>query len=43
MIRQCAWCNKIMGHKGTKQGITHGICPTCLKKMTAELKKKKEK
>lgn len=35
MIRQCAWCLKIMGQVAplSDKNITHGICKQCEKKM----------
>jgi len=38
IIMQCAWCKKFMGELAPfkDKGISHGMCPECLKK---ELKK----
>ncbi len=31
--KNCAWCGKDMGSiPGEQTGVTHGICPDCLKK-----------
>jgi len=40
MIVQCAWCKKHMGEiePKTSAAVSHGICPTCLEKMQAEVK-----
>lgn len=37
MIRQCAWCSRILGPSPPLQGseITHSICPKCSKEMLA--------
>ena len=35
MKRICAWCKKYMGSTPGGIGITHGICPACLKKLEA--------
>ena len=31
MIRQCAWCNRILGPAAPLEdaSITHGMCPDC--------------
>ena len=29
----CAWCGKAMGTKAGGDGVSHGICPECLKKI----------
>lgn len=40
----CAWCKKDMGEReGTKEGVSHGICPECAEKQRAEIKEMKEK
>lgn len=45
MIRQCAWCLKMMGEVAPLQDkrITHGMCEECnvqvLKKMAEKVKK----
>ena len=36
MIIQCAWCDEVIGKKRGK-GISHGICPECLKKMNKKM------
>ena len=36
--RICAWCKKDMG-SFVETGDTHGICPECAEKMTADIKK----
>ncbi len=35
MIRICSYCCSVMGYK-EGQGITHGTCETCKKKLEAE-------
>ncbi|MBN1863318.1 MAG: hypothetical protein JW808_00300 [Victivallales bacterium] len=41
----CSWCNKIYHLKhwqieeGRKSGISHGMCPDCVKKQEEELEK----
>jgi hypothetical protein len=39
MIRQCAWCLKMMGESKplSDKSVTHGMCPECLKKMMKEV------
>jgi phage FluMu protein Com len=34
MIRQCAWCNKVLGEVEPldNKATTHGICPECVDK-----------
>lgn len=33
MTRRCAWCKKITGQtEDDEEGITDGICPSCLVK-----------
>lgn len=41
MLVQCAWCQKSMGEIEPRESsaVSHGICPTCLKKQMAEAKK----
>ncbi len=34
----CAWCNKDMGEKGGKAGVSHGVCEECLTKLLKEKK-----
>ena len=35
----CAWCSKDMGEKDGKgvSGVSHGMCPSCYKKLTADM------
>lgn len=36
--RICAWCEKAMGRiESETNGLTHGICSTCLEKWNKEL------
>ena len=40
MIRQCAWCLKIMGESPpySDKSVTHGMCEECEKKIMKEIK-----
>jgi hypothetical protein len=38
----CAWCTKHLGWT-SGEGVTHGICPDCLKKQDRELEEMKRK
>lgn len=40
MIRQCAWCLKLMGQTKPLEdlSVTHGICKKCEKKLMEEAK-----
>jgi hypothetical protein len=40
----CAWCGKEMGEKPGEghEGVSHGICPECLKKHFPGHKRRKE-
>lgn len=41
----CAWCEKILGFVAC-EGVSHGMCPTCLegmKKKIAEYHEKRQK
>jgi hypothetical protein len=42
MIRQCAWCLKLMGQIAPLHdtSITHGICKKCNDKLMAQVGKK---
>ena len=44
MIRQCAWCKKLMGSVPPLHdtAITHGICKECEKQLYEQIRKKKE-
>jgi len=33
----CAWCKADMGTKDGLVGTSHGMCPTCLARMNAEM------
>lgn len=41
MVRVCAWCDAYMGavwcQEMEEDGVSHGLCDTCSKKMNAEL------
>lgn len=41
MIRQCAWCLKMLGEKPPYQdkSVTHTMCKECQKKMMDQIKK----
>ena len=41
LIIICAWCGRLMGEKDGEgvEGITHSICPVCLKEQLAEVAK----
>ncbi len=39
MIRVCGWCGIVIGESPEGEGITHGMCPKCLKKMIDETKR----
>lgn len=43
MIRQCAWCLKMLGEVAPKQdkSITHGICKKCQDTMMKQYGEKK--
>lgn len=53
LLSMCAWCNKIRDERGNWRKVevyikehsdasfTHGICPDCLEKCTAELSDQK--
>lgn len=38
MIRQCAWCQLLMGEVAplSDKAVTHGICKNCEKKLMKE-------
>jgi len=38
----CAWCKKKFREKEGGDGVSHGICPSCLKKQLKEVKKSKK-
>ena len=33
-VRQCGWCRCILGFKRGGKGVTHGICPKCVKNLS---------
>ena len=37
MIRTCSWCGEVMGTTLEGEGITHGMCEACLKKVDAHV------
>ena len=37
LLRVCGWCRKYMGWKPGGNGVTHGICTPCLKKLKQEM------
>lgn len=43
MIRQCAWCLKMLGEVAPLKNtsVTHGICKECEKKMMKQYTEKK--
>lgn len=45
MIRQCAWCLKMMGEVEPLDihDVTHGVCEECFEKQMKQIKKMKVK
>jgi hypothetical protein len=37
MVRQCAWCNRVLGHVPPLEddAVTHSVCPECYEQIFA--------
>lgn len=37
-IVKCSWCNREISRAYGKDGVSHGICPTCYEKSMREIR-----